>query len=193
MKTLTTLVALLLAGTIYAHANNENLAPKKKVAISNNVEAKYKLIYLNENEGAVSISIINESGEKVHSQTVKNNKGFAQQFDFASLPEGSYTFEVVHPDGSIETEVVHYSKGANTGFRANLLNVDNGQKFRLAVLNNSGLVDIKIFDDKDALIHTATLRHAKGFRRIYNLKKIQSSSFKFEVSNNNDTVTLVTE
>ncbi|UII34014.1 hypothetical protein LVD17_09330 [Fulvivirga ulvae] len=194
MKILTTLVALLLAGTVYANVNgDENLAPKKKVAIVNNVEAKYKLVYINENQGAVLINIFNDKGSKVHSQTVLNKEGFAQQFDFTSLPEGSYTFEVVHPDGSVEAETINYTKTPAAALKANVLSVDNDRKYRLAVLNNAGPVDVKIFDNNDRLVHESTVRHPQGFRRIYDMKDLKGSFYKFEITDNNSTVTLVTQ
>ncbi|MBL6447388.1 hypothetical protein JMN32_13800 [Fulvivirga sp. 29W222] len=90
MKILTILVALLLAGTAYANVNDDkDLAAKKKIAIVNNEEAKYKLVYLNESQGTVLINIFNKEGAKVHIQKEMNEEVFAQQFDFAPL--GTYT------------------------------------------------------------------------------------------------------
>ena len=193
MKTLTTLVALLLAGSLYANTNgNMAFSPKKKVAISNNVESKYKLVYMDQSPGTVLINISNEKGEKVYNQSVTNTEGFAQQFDFTSLPEGKYSFEIIHPDGSSEIEVVNYVKKIATSLKANLLNVDNGNKYRLAVLNNNGPVDVKIFDANDRLVHSTTVRGEEGFRRIYDLKGL-NSTYKFEVSDNSGSLSLVTE
>lgn len=194
MKTLTTLVALLLAGTVYANVNGDkNLAPKKKVAIVNNVEAKYKLVYTNDNQGTVLINIFNGKGTRVHSQKVMNKEGFAQQFDFTSLPEDQYTFEVIHPDGSTESQTVSYGKPAVSELKANVLSVNDESRFRLAVVNNAGPVDVKIFDNTGKLVHEATVRHPQGFRRIYDMKGLDSSSYKFEITDNINTITLVTQ
>lgn len=196
MKTLTTLAALLIAGaSVYANVGNNNpLEPKKKVAIVQNVQAKYKLVYLNENKGNVKIDIVNEEGKVVHHQTVANENGFAQQFDFSPLPEGKYTFEITHPDGTKMSKEVEYKKHiASSDMRAGVLDINGNKKFRLAVIKNDAPVEVKIFDDKNNLLYEDVVHSTEGFRKVYDMKDIEATSFKFEVSSNNNTVTLFTE
>lgn len=198
MKTLTTLAALLIAGaSAYANVgeNNEKkpTSSKKTVAVVQNVQDKYKLVYLLENKGAVKINIFNEAGERVYAQTVSNQKGFAQQFDFSTLPYGTYTFEVTNPDDSKVSEVVEHRKPA-ASVKANILDVNDGSKFRLAVLQNSlEPVKVQIFDSNGKVVYQEIIDAGKGFRKVYDLKNVNSSSYRFEVSNNEGTVTMLSE
>lgn len=200
MKTLTTLAALLIAGaSVYANVGEKNsVNPKKTVAIAQNVEAKYKLVYLKQTKGTVKINIFNENGDRVHNQEVVNDNGFAQQFDFSSLPFGTYTFEVIHPDGSRVIETVDHAKVAPVinrhSLKANIININDGKRFRLAVLAPGNKpVNIKIYDDKNRLIYQESVKEDDGFRKIYDLEKMDSSSFKFEVSSNKEMVTVSSE
>ncbi|ELR73661.1 hypothetical protein C900_02065 [Fulvivirga imtechensis AK7] len=196
MKTLTTMAALLIAGaSVYANVNGiTTVDPKKSVAIIQNVQAKYKLVYLKESKGTVRIDILNEAGKQVHSQSVSNDGGFAQQFDFSSLPYGMYTFEVTHPDGTKIAEVVNHlkpEKAVSTGLRAGVLDINDNNKFRLAVLkSNSDPINVKIYDEQNRLLHEDVIAGDEGFRKTYDLKNVKASSFRFEVSDNNSTVTM---
>lgn len=195
MKILTTMAALLIAGaSVYANVNgNTNVDPKKSVAIIQNVQAKYKLVYLKESKGIVRIDILNEAGKQVHSQSVSNESGFAQQFDFTSLPYGKYTFVVTHPDGTKISEEVNHSKPERTatGLRADVLDINDNNKFRLAVLkSNDDPINVKIYDGEDRLLHQEVITGDEGFRKTYDLKNVKASSFRFEISDNNSTVTM---
>ncbi|MTI23247.1 hypothetical protein E1176_19620 [Fulvivirga sp. RKSG066] len=202
MKTTTLAVALLLVvATAYATEKDKSnsKSTKKTVAVINNSPEKFKLVYLQKEEGVVKISLKNEYGQTVHNSTVKNKEGFAQPYDLKELPAGEYTFEVTSPDGTEIAEKVMLEKPARESklnFAADVLNVNDGKKFRLAVVNKDKRAlptYIKLYDAKDNLIHEEKIENLYGFRKTFDLSELNGDVFRFTVSNNTGTKSIFTE
>lgn len=193
MKTSTLAVALLLvAATAFATEKDKRVEPSseaaaKTVAIINNNPQEFKLIYLLKEQGKVKINLKNADGFTLHQTTVKNDGGFAQPYDLKDLPEGQYTFEINTPDGSVVDQQISIEKpDAEPAFAADILNVNDGKKFRLAVVNKNDWAlptSIKVYDEKENLIHSEQIENLYGFRKIYDLSEVASNSFRFAISN----------
>ncbi|MEM6523177.1 MAG: hypothetical protein AAGF85_03705 [Bacteroidota bacterium] len=194
MKSLTAAALLLIVGSV-AFANNSKKDKKStssKVAVVQNTDQKFKLVYLEEEAGQVKVNIKNSRGSIVHSQSVSNQSGFAQQYDFENLPMGQYTFEIIQPDGSkIIQKVEHKEAIAELEIKADLLNINDDKKYRLAVIKyNENPVDVNIYNEKDELIHSETVKSKEGFRKIFDLSEADGENFRFDLKNKKNTLSV---
>ncbi|UII22238.1 T9SS type A sorting domain-containing protein [Fulvivirga ligni] len=194
MKFLTAMAAMLIAGTTtFASANFSKVDPQNTFNVVQNNKDKFKLVYFKPDQGEVKINIYNYSGEKVYEQSVINSDGFSQPFNFESLPVGEYKFEVINPDGSKTSKIVKHGM-ANETLKANILNVNDGKRFRLAVLKYAtSPVSVVITDDNDKVVFEETIKSSEGFRKIYDLTDSESSSFNFQITSGEYSVTVPAE
>mgnify|MGYP001797895722 FL=1 len=123
---------------------------------------------------------------------MENEAGFAQQYDFEQLPLGQYTFEIIRPDGAkIIQKVQHIAAIAQAEIKANVLDVNDNNKFRLAVVKyNDQPVDLRIYNDQDELIHSETIRSKDSFRKTFDLIEAEGDSFRFDLKNKNSTLSV---
>ncbi len=190
-------VALLLSVTSFATGTLKKNDEPRTLAIANNSENQFKLVYLEKSSGTVNIYLKNESGQVLHRANVQNKEGFAQNFDLSSLPAGDYTFAVKSASGTSlqeKVEVTHAEKQAN--FNADVLNVNDAKKFRLAVLNKDDQAlntTISIFDKNGNQIHTETVDKLIGFRKMYDMASVTDDSFTFEIKNSSGTKYITAE
>lgn len=186
MKKITALVALLIVG-VAAQANNDKnkTSDTKKIAIVQNSTDKFKVVYLDKNPGKVSIDIADSKGKIVYSQKVENVDGFAQSYDFKGLPEGQYTFNIVNPDGTKTKKAVTFEKPEiQPEFKANILDVNDKNKFRLSVLkSNDEPVVVNIYNSSNKLIHTEKIKESESFRKTYDLGQVKDKDLRFEIKN----------
>lgn len=186
MKRTTIIAAMLLIG-VSAFATGTNKSSDNSFAIANNSLNQFKLVYLQKEEGMVKIYLKNEKGQILHRSNVKNAEGFAQNFDLSQMPAGEYTFSITEPDGTtLKDKVKVKSVIQESNFNANILNVNDDKKFRLAVLNkddNAFPTSVNIYDKTGNIIHTETITNLVGFRKIYDLSEVEDDSFVFEVKN----------
>ncbi|MEM9391877.1 MAG: hypothetical protein AAGA02_15470 [Bacteroidota bacterium] len=194
MRSLTAVAVLLMVGSV-AFANNSKKDKKttsSKVAVVQNTNQKFKLVYLEEMVGEVKVNIKNAQGSLVHSQLVENEAGFAQQYDFEKLPLGQYTFEIIRPDGAkIIKKVQHKAAIAQAEIKGHVLDVNDNKKFRLAVVKyNDQPVDINIYNDQNELIHSETVRSKDSFRKTFDLIEAEGDNFRFDLKNKNSTISV---
>jgi len=196
MKTTTLTVALLLV-VATAFATEKDKSTKKadtKVAVVNNSPNKYKLVYLEKEPAKVRLSLTNESGQTLHQETIKSEGGFSRPFDFEKLPEGDYTFSVKSNKGEEITEKVTIEKPkVEKNFAADVLNVNDNKKFRLAVVNKDKSAmptKIKLYNENGGLLLEETVEQFYGFRKIYDLSQVEGESFNFTISNETGTETI---
>jgi len=188
MKRTTIAVAMMLVvATAFATGEEKDKNATKKVAIMNNDPEHIKLVYMDAEQGQVKVSLKNESGKVIHKSTVKNKDGFSLPYDFKKLPSGDYTFDITSPDGSISSETVSIVKPSKkVNFVANILNVDDGKKFRLAVMNTDERTlptSIKIYNDQGTIIHKEQITDLNGFRKTFDLSSVAANQFTFEIKN----------
>lgn len=199
MKVTTALVALLIVGTS-AFANNGNSdeknAKKNKVVVINNTQSKYKVVYMGEQKEKVTLRLFDAKGKIIDTRVVKNDGGFALPYDFESLPSGEYTFEILNANGDKQTQTVEHvlrsaKKEDNNALKANILDINDNQKYRLvAISKNDKPVSINIYGDNDKLLHSETITEASEFRKVFDLKDVDSDNIRFEVSNSKRTISL---
>lgn len=190
-----TALAMLVVATAYAtdKNNDEKKLPKKvekkTVAVINNSEQIFKLVYLEKSDGIVKVALKNEKGELVHNQTIKNSDGFAQPYNLENLNDGEYSFEITNPDGTTVKENIIVEK-PSANFAADVLDVNDNKKFRLAIVYKDQAAlptSVKIYNEKDDLIYSETAENLRSFRKVYDLKDVYGDSFRFVISNKSGT------
>ena len=198
MKLTTAMAAVLMVSTV-AFGSHPYKKDKKsttaKVSVVQKTDQKFKLVYVDKNHGEVIVTLKNRFGAILHSQTVANEGGFSQSFNFEKLPKGTYTFEVKQPSGARLSQKVEYKTPAPAlGIKANLLSVDDDKKYRLAVLKyNAEPVRVRIFNSTNDLVHSETIDSGESFRKMYDLSKLDGTYFRFDLTNNESTVSLAAE
>lgn len=191
------MAAMLMVSTV-AFGSHPNIKDKKKtnakVAVVQKADQKFKLVYFDKIHGEVIVNIKNRLGNVVYSQSVLSEGGFSQSYNFAKLPKGMYTFEIVQPNGERLKKKVEYKDIRTSAIKANLLSVSEDKKYRLAVLKyNEEPVKVRIFNQTNDLVFVETIDTAESFRKTYDLGKLDGESFRFDLINNENTVSLVTE
>ena len=199
MKITTALAALLIVSTAAfatgGDSNDDKKAKKSKVAVINNSQSKYKVVYMDEAKGKVTLKLKNERGETVDTRVVRNDGGFAQPYDLESLPAGKYTFEVTTSKGT-ETQTVEHTKAiaekakkTKSSLKANILDISGNQKYRLVALSEeANPISVKIYGDDDKLLHSEMIRNTDAFRKVFDLESIEDDNIRFEISNGSDSV-----
>lgn len=192
MKRTTIIAAMLMASVVtFATGTNKKTDETSTMAIANNATNQFKLVYLEKSEGLVNVYLKNERGQILHRANIQNKDGFAQNFNLNSLPEGDYTFTVKTSDGTrIEDKVQVVHKENEPNFNVDVLNVNDAKKFRLAVVNKSDqelATTIAIYDVAGHQIHSEQVNNLVGFRKMYDLTKVSTDSFTFEIKNSTGT------
>ncbi len=188
---------LIVSSAAFSNVNDKEKKENasKTVTVVQNTNQKFKLVYLEQNQGMVRVNIKNGKGTTVYTQSVENQSGFAQQYNFENLPYGEYTFEVTGPDGSkLVKKVRHKADIVKPEIKADLLNVNDDKKFRLAVLKyNENPVNVKIYNDQNELIHSETIKSKESFRKTFDLTEVDGESFRFDLKNKNSTISVSAE
>lgn len=189
MKKILTLVFALI---VIGHVNANNIDPKSPVGMSvvkrGNV---VKLFYRGEQSGKVKITIYNEKGFKVFTETMRNKEHFMRPYNFASLPEGNYTIELSDTNGRRFHNVKHsvsYGKRVATLHRLE----HERSKYMLSVPNiGADALTVKIFDEHNTLVYEVTEVIEGNFAKLYNLEKLEGKPV-FEIIDQNGNATRLT-
>lgn len=202
MKALTTLLALTICASSFAlpgPGDKEVKKAKSQMDIMTLSNETFKMYYLSadpEKVSKVKVNIYNEEGEKVHSKKVKSDIGFAIPFTLKDLAPGTYTFEVVNPDGTVIRKEIRYNneieKATLTEMEAMVEEI-SPNKFQLLVVKpNENMVRIRIKDPMNNILHEERVNFEKGFKRVYDFQNINADSYTFEVANGPDVKVLKT-
>ncbi|MEK6783290.1 MAG: hypothetical protein AABY93_16435 [Bacteroidota bacterium] len=173
MKTKSFLTAVLMVIGV-AGASAQSVAVEKK---GPNV---FKITYRDETAGRVKMSIFNESGREVFSETFSDVKSFARPLNFIEMEQGEYTIELVGNSGK-KVEKINYFLEPSLK-NVHLTKIANESKYLLAVTNEgSEQITVRIFDSANQLVFDESKQSNNGFAQVYNLKNVQGA-FTFEVS-----------
>ncbi len=199
MKTLTTLLALTITMSSFAYSGpgdgdkeSKKPAPAKesKMAIMKLDNISYKLFYVpveSESTQKVRVNVYNEEGSRIYSKKHVTENGFAIPYNFQELEPGTYTFEVINPDGTAVREVIKHNALVEevelSHMEAMVQRVDEANnKFQLIVVKpNQNEVTIRIRDAYDIVLHEERVNFDKGFKRVYDFGSINSKYYTFEV------------
>lgn len=198
MKKTALMAALLLVGAAAFATEGpkkKNTTSTSKIALIQNSPERYKLVYLDQNEGSVHLQLRDGQGKVVFSEHIKNKEGFAQPLNFKNMPDGEYTIEVKSTTGELMKEVLAVERpAAGPSFVADLLNVNDSKKFRLIVFDKQKKalpVNINIYNEAGDQVHSESVKDVYSFRKIYDLQDLQGETFRFVISNKTGYKTLL--
>lgn len=200
MKKLTTLVILLAITTASFATDGDKKKQKKsstpaptketKMAVMKVSSDNYKMYYVSPEEGKVKVRLYSEDGSMIYAQKVRHDEGFALPYSFENLEAGKYTFEVINPDGSVHRQVVTHTDLVESikleTLEANVQRLEDPKKFQLLVMKpNVQDVEIKIRNEHGILVHQERVNFERGFKRVYDLNKLDGKNYTFEIINGN--------
>jgi len=176
MKKLLALVfALIAIGHVYAN----EFEPKSPVGIAVVKSGDIvKLFYRGEQTGKVKVTIYNAKGHAVFVETMNKTEHFMRPYNFSSLPEGDYTFELTDAKGIRFQKVTHsYSPNTSSTYTrpGHLSRLNRFENKYLLTVPNRGResLSVKIFDDRNTLLYEGTEVMDGDFAKVYNLNGIE--------------------
>lgn len=150
-------------------------------------ESGFKVFYKGSKAGTVRVTISNDKGQSIFSETLKNVESFMRPYNLSSITEGDYKIEISSPDGK-QIEKFSYTKNKVEKLM-NLLHVKDAEgKFVLTVANKNGndRLRVNIFDQNYNLVYTGSEEISGDFAKLYDLKSL-GDNFTFEVTASNGT------
>jgi hypothetical protein len=179
MKKLMISAALLtvLSANVWANPGDEVKSAVKASVTTTTKNGVYQLLY--RGTGAVKVTITNAAGDIVLMDQINAEGGFLRPYNFSSQPAGAYTVTVLDRNGKATLPLVH---GA-TKIRPNVqIKAVQDKKFQLTLLgSNAEQVSVNIYDAALNLVYTDQIEKQGSFSRVYDLSKIQTGVFTFEV------------
>ena len=179
MKTRTLFFALLITVSTAALAYG-NEGPAMTVVSVKGSEI-YKVIYRGSGEGKIRLSILDEQGQKIHSESFAGMAGFILPVNFKGLEAGNYTIEIVDNAGRYEEKIAHLPAGDSKKIHVSKLMRENG-KYLLAVRDaNNEAINVKIYDEEQRMVYEETKTLSGDFAQVYRIENPRGR-YTFEIS-----------
>ena len=188
MKKLTALVVLLtLVGTA-SFASSGPLGENSKFTVIEKADTKFELIYVSSEEGDVRVSILDETGRNIESNTVKHATKFRRTFDFSKLEPGKYSIVVKNAEGTSREEVTYLPAKNMVKLQTFVAKIPDSKSVKVHVgdFNKDEPVYVRIYNEKDKVIHKDEIIHSTSFSKVYNLKKAKSGEFRVLIENDGE-------
>lgn len=139
---------------------------------------RYSVHYKGDGDKRLRVSVYNESGARILVQTLTNLKGFILPLDFESARPGPYRVEVTTPSA---TESVTFVHGEKKPFL--FVSELSDDRFLVSVpVQEASPLSLRIYDAEMNVVHTEEVSPNAGVAKVYNLSKVPSGEFYFEVS-----------
>jgi hypothetical protein len=182
--------ALVLVSAVSLAAGKDE--PRKGMAV---VPVKgseiFKVIYKGETTGKVKLTVFDAKANVILAETFNGVDGFIVPLNFTGLAYGEYSIEVADSFGK-KTEKVVYAAQKEVKY-VHISKIRNQEgKFLLSVINTAGAgsVSVKIFDERNTLIHSETKQVNGEFAQVYKLENA-AASYTFEVSDSSGSLKTV--
>lgn len=178
MKKILSVVLLLIAIGYVSAIAAEPKSPMGISVIKNG--ALVKLFYRGEQSGKVKVTIFNDKGDIVFTETMQRMEQFMRPYNFKALPYGEYTIELVDESGKRFERVSHRSVDIKrTAHVTRLAGFD--QKYMLAVPNKGkDKLKIRIYGHDDRIVFEEERAIEGDFAKVYNLEEI-AGDHTFEI------------
>ncbi len=174
----TILTAALIAAistASFATGNGNNGA--KATLVNTAQKGKYNLIYTDNTPGDVVVKVYDSKNHLLRTDKIKNKKGFKQPYDMKNLDAGTYRIVVADSEG--ETSLIA-QVGTTEEFAVNRLTAN---KYQVIYKDWAGsMASVGIYDESGVLVFSEDVEFKNGFSKVYDLSKVTSSGFTFEVS-----------
>ena len=200
MKSLIALAIVLSVGSVAFGTDSDKKAKNAsfRLVSAQNTKAGFGLVYADKNNGQMPISRRDVGS---HSTFHPRNEVASPSFNFEKLTKENYFFEITRlSDAERYREISVKVKDNVPGtaelaaFKADILDVNDAKKFRLAVDKHNTLpVNVKIYNHENTLVFSETITEQESFRKIYDLGQLEGNSFRFDIKNKNHVVTMSTK
>jgi len=158
------------------------------VAVVNN-GTTLKLYYKAASESNVKVSILNDEGKVVFSETLKNIDGFVRPYNLASIAEGEYTIEVTDQNTTHSEKVMIGQRRKAELASLYRLQGEDGKYLLTVPSREAKDISVRILAD-DKVIYDQVEAISSDFARIYNLKKVKGD-LTFEIKDQKGNSTTV--
>ena len=189
MKTRSLILAAFVAMGTWAFAADNDSTNTGLFVISKNA-GMYKLIYEGEKKTPVQLTIFNSDREIVYQESIEALKGFMRPVNFNGMAADTYTVVIRGGGTKMETKVTYLPEKAMDKVRAR--SVDN-QKIAIFVAGEGEeTIEVKIYDASHNLVKVHQEKVNGSFGKVFNLGKVNSSKYTFEVSNSKGLIDTLT-
>ena len=172
---------VLFSTMMFAGVANEKPSDASRVNVKKEDESTFVVTYKPEKTMNVSVSIVNQLGQTIFSETLKNTEGFMRPYNFSRLAEGIYTIEIADASGE-HTELVDFRSGTiEKSINVKKITGVDGKYLLTASGKGKEEITVNIYDAFDTLIHTEKAVTDGNFGQVYNLGK-NDSAVKFEIT-----------
>jgi hypothetical protein len=172
---LTALMVVLVSGLAFAFEPGN-----PKLVVISQKSGIYKVIYEGGKAGKISMKIYDKDDNEVFSETTNVVNGFIRPVNFTGMEPGEYTIEIADGSGkhiqkvtyaiSSSIKSVHIAKTSEDG------------KYLMAIANSGKeVINVRIFDGANNLVHDQQIAINGDFGLVYNLKNVAGTP-SFEVS-----------
>lgn len=176
-STIIALIACVLSATAFAKSPFLSVAPSATASV-------YNVYYKGTEAGKVRVSIYHNTDELVFSETLTGVSSFRRPYNFSNLAQGEYTIVVEDKNGKQVENVSYAMNQVNTFIHVSQL-ANEESKYILNVTNNgSEDVNVRIYNNRNELLHEQQLNVTGTFGMIYNLSLVKSvnSPITFEIT-----------
>ncbi|GEM_PF-4129837 len=175
MKKLIFTVLVAAIGTTAIAKNTGGNATKVSVQ-TNFEESLMNIVYADDEPSLVAITIYDDKGKEVLKDKVRNSNGFDESYDLSKLSSGIYTLSMADEQGEF------YSTSALVNNDHSAVKPAGRAKYQLTFdAEQPQMVHIQIYDDWGRPVYRESLMSNAGFSKVYDLARVQSGHFVFEV------------
>jgi hypothetical protein len=176
----------VLGANVWANPGDEVKGAVKASVTTTTKNGVYQLVY--RGTGAVKVTITNAAGEIVLTDQINAEGGFLRPYNFSLQPAGAYTVTVLDGNGKASLPLVH---GAAASVRPNVqIKPVQDKKFQLTLMGSSAdQVSVNIYDAALNLVYTDQIEKQGSFSRVYDLTKVPTGVFTFEVLSQGNIIT----
>jgi len=186
MKKLTALAVLLTVIGTASFASSGPLGENTNFKVLTKSDSKFELVYVSSEESDVRVSIYDEKGNNICSSYVKEATKFRRTFDFSKLDAGKYSVVVKNDDGTAREQISYkINRQVLQTFVAKLPD-GNALKVHVGDFAKEKPVYVKIYNEKDRIIHKDQITKDAAFSRVYNLGKAEQGKVTVVVENNGE-------
>jgi hypothetical protein len=169
-KVVLTMVAMIVVSA-FAFAT----APTSKVAVVNQNNSVYKLIYEGATAGKVMLKIYDNSSNVIFTETKKGLSKFILPLNFAGLEQGEYSIEITDETGTqiqkVNHKVIENTKTSAASKSVHITKLQDGKYLMSA--NSTCNFNLQIFDGNENLIHSKNFDVNGNFAIVYSLQNVE--------------------
>lgn len=167
---------MAVIGNVFASGGGNSIKVSKNIEFHQGQNKVFHLIYGDKTTSVVEVRFLDARGKELAQYSIGNETGFRKKFNLSKLKAGNYTLQVNSDGERISKKFIIPEDVAINA-------VKRGDQFRIFTENNTNEdFKLNIYNDDMKLVHTET--QSESFARSYDLSKVVSNNFIFEVVSN---------